>query len=663
MTAVSLFIAEPTFSKRANFELSQDPSGWEVEVTQYIHERMPFVAEHPIKVAFEKTDDKKGFGTGRLTIGQEGQTKVSAPLLVRDFELLPVDVFIKESTKGGDPQYIPLNPDRLEEALFDSHMFSGRVPPEESSGGYANNYPPNSGKYVYASAGPATILEAIGHTVSETDKQYFLDKLASDDQLRAVYQDRGLLGTIRKIASLGRPDAEPGVRPVHKVLKPNVIQITKVGYDKFLVRAVSDAMYLPIEKEMAGDEVIEKFGSDVHTHILDNNEYATIHGRRPVKPVILEGLSSELRQLTKYTRCEVRTMMNDRLVGWMFPKVVNLDGMTLGKDKLFTDAQEIYSLQEDIAGREILESLMLPEDPPDHELKIGVTGVFYHKDDSGRAFCTVPLTVTSPVVDLGDLLHFEACTDLGECYIIEVTQAVEALTKSRRRKNVVHVPAKMRFCRVGRQSQRLQDDPSSVVKFAQEGLKGDNLVEVRSDNDGQNFNFAGTQSSYLDGGASNVPRGRAKFHLMSLGMSASDANATLDRAAENGKVTMANLQPLLTTHEKEAQVRDEVMVPLLRALPLLKTDLIKEAAFLGDGDTIDSVLSLNFINMENLKTFIDFVPQLKEASSKTAQILVASRLGLGSVPEEAAKKAMDNLERVISNLENLGAASRSQAYA
>ena len=672
MTAAPLFIAEPTFSKQANFELSQDPSGWEVEVTRYIHERLPFVVEHPIKVAFEKVDDKLGYGTGKLTIGSAEQTKVSAPLLVRDFELLPVDVFIKTGDGNSEPEYVPLNPDRLEEALYDTHMFSGSVPPQESSGGYANNYPPHSGKYVYASADGTkyayptriNIFEAIRHTVSDTDKKYFLDKLAGDDALRATYQDRDLLDTVRKIAACGRTPAENGIRPVHQALTSNVVQITKLGYDRFLVRAVSDKLYLPVEKEMDGDEVIEKFGSDAHTSVLDNDEYTTVQGRRPVKPVILEGLSSELQKLTKYGRCEVRTMLGDRLVGWVFPKVVNLDGTALGGDKLFTDSQEIYSLQQDIAGREITESLVLPEDPPHCEPEMGVTGVFYHKGSGGNAFCTVPLTITGPVCDMGDLLHLEVTTDLGECYTVQITQAVEALTVSRRKRHTVHVPAKMRFCKIGRACQRLQDDPTSVVKFAQASLKDSDakVVEVQSDNDGQNFNFAGTQCCYLSGGASNVPRSRAKFHLMSLGMDSGDATATLDRAAKNGRVTVANLQPLLTEHEKEAAVRAEVMVPLLRELPALKVDLIKEAAFLEDNDTIDSVLSLGFINMENLKTFIDFVPQLKEASSKTAQILIASRLGMGAVPEEAAKKAMDNLERVIINLENLGAASQAQTY-
>ena len=570
MTAVPLFIAEPTFTKRAGIDLSPDPSQWEVEVTRHVHEKLPFVATHPIKVAFEKVDDKLGFGTGSLTIGSEGQNKVSAPLLVREFELLPVDVFIKAGSAGMEPTYIPLNEDRLEEALFDTHMFAGGVPPQESSGGYANNYPPHSGKYVYASAqekqaadpavpaigqkpqtasgsnswlrprkgtefkgappgtgtsaaigplgatpqkpismaaamkmekaGTGSLLDAIGHTVSETDKKHFLDKLASDDSLRAVYQDRGLLGTVRKIAAMGRPESAPGVRPVHKALTPNVIQITKLGYDRFLVRAVSDRLYMPIEHEMNGDEVIAKFGSDVHTHILDNNEYSTVQGRTPAAPVALEGLTSELKQLDTYCRCEVRTLMSDRVAGWLFPKVVNLDGSALGKDKLFTDTQEIYAMQEDIAGREILESFSLPEDPPSHEIEMGVTGIFHFKDDKGRAFCTVPVTITSPVCDMGDYLYMQACTELGETYTLEISSAVETLTASRRKKYTVMVPAKMRFSKTGRSMQKLQDNPDLVVKFAQETLKDKGVLEVRSDNDGQNFSFAGTGSDYLEGG-------------------------------------------------------------------------------------------------------------------------------------------------------------------
>ena len=593
--------------------------------------------------------DKTGYGYGYLTIGNPGQTKVSAPIIVRDFQLEPIDVFIR-----GE-EFYPLNEGRLQEALFDNRMFSGSQMPEDNAGGYANNYPPHSGKYVYASG---SLLDAISGTVMSSDKQRFLDKLAGDEQLRAAYQMHRQEDALRKVAQL--EVARVGTRPVNRVLRPDVIQVTKVAgvRDRYEMHAVSDQLYSPVTKVMTGDEVIQKLGSEALTHILENGEYSTVRGERPVKPVILEGLASELKSLKGYGRCEVRTALNDKVSGWLFPKVVNFDGVSLGPDKLFTNGCDMYGLQQDFAGREIEESDCMEAYPPANKMDIGVTGVFYYSDGEDRAFCTVPFTITSVPVDLGDLVRMEVRTALGECLIFEITNGTEAIMTSRRDRRVRFVPAKMSFCQVGK-CQKFQDDPGQVLKFAEAALTERGCIQVSSLNDGQTFSLAGTYEDTLEGGGSNVPRTRAKFHLMSLGMTPANAEKALDQASRNGRATITNLQPLLTEVEKEAEVRRDVIDPLLAVLPSLKTDLTKEAAFLGDADTVDSVLSLNFVNLENIKTFVDYVPKLKEAASKTAELLTASRLGFGTVPKEAAKKAMVNLERVISNLESLGAAAQA----
>ena len=655
MTTESLFLEPPVFEKAAGLELSPDSTSWETEIVVHVHETLPYIASHELAVRLEKIDDKTGYGYGYLTIGNQGQTKVHAPLIIQDWELHPIDVFIQND------EFFPMNEDRLQEALFDNRTFAGSMPAEESSGGYAQNYPPHSGKYVYASAQrKGSILAAIDGTIMPEDRQFFLDKLAGDERLLANYQAQGLLDMVKRAGGLRSPDRVPGSKPVYRVLKPSVVQIEKVGYDKFLVRSVSDRLYCPVERGMGGDEVLAKFGQDTLTHVLENGEYSTICGERPVTPIILEGLTSELKKLTNFGRCEVRTSLNDCAAGWLFPRVVSFDGEVLGPDKLFTDGQSIWGLQQDIAGREIEESDTLPEEPPCSPICMGATGVFYHHDDRGQAFCTLPFTIISSPVDLGDMIRMEVRTALGEGLIFEITSGTDSIVTSRKNRLVRFIPARMKFCCLGKgKPQRLQDDPQSVVKFAQANLKEHGVIQVSSMNDGQSYSLAGTYEDTLEGGGSNLPRTRAKFHLMSLGMTPSNAESALDKAKCNGRVTVINLQPLMTEREKESSVRREVIEPLLAALPSLKTDLIKEASFFEDSNTVDSVLSLNFVNLENVKTFMEFLPQLKEASSQTAQLLVASRLGFGAIPKEAAKKAMDNLERVISNLEHLRAATQA----
>ena len=86
---------------------------------------------------------------------------------------------------------------------------------------------------------------------------------------------------------------------------------------------------------------------------------------------------------------------------------------------------------------------------------------------------------------------------------------------------------------------------------------------------------------------------------------------------------------------------------------MVKTDLIKEASMLEDPEAVDVVLSLNFINEDNINYFVENIDELKEVSSNLSKLLVASRMGLKTVDEHAVKKVVDGLEVVIDNLESL----------
>jgi hypothetical protein len=54
-----------------------------------------------------------------------------------------------------------------------------------------------------------------------------------------------------------------------------------------------------------------------------------------------------------------------------------------------------------------------------------------------------------------------------------------------------------------------------------------------------------------------------------------------------------------------------------------------------------------------VETFIEFLPQLEEASTKLASVVLAAQIGLQSVPKTAAVRAMFALEDVINGLKSL----------
>lgn len=94
--------------------------------------------------------------------------------------------------------------------------------------------------------------------------------------------------------------------------------------------------------------------------------------------------------------------------------------------------------------------------------------------------------------------------------------------------------------------------------------------------------------------------------------------------------------------------------PLMeKAAEELRTDLIKEASLLQDPEAVDTVLSLNFINPDNLMHFVGQIPNLQETQADIAEMLIASRLGLKTLDETALKNCMNGLERVIVGLEKI----------
>jgi len=101
--------------------------------------------------------------------------------------------------------------------------------------------------------------------------------------------------------------------------------------------------------------------------------------------------------------------------------------------------------------------------------------------------------------------------------------------------------------------------------------------------------------------------------------------------------------------EKQARIKNIIK----EECENMRVNLIKEASALDDPEAVDVVLSLNFINEDSLNGYVENVREMKKVSGDLAELLVASRMGLKNVEEGAVKKAMDGLETVIENLEEI----------
>lgn len=132
-------------------------------------------------------------------------------------------------------------------------------------------------------------------------------------------------------------------------------------------------------------------------------------------------------------------------------------------------------------------------------------------------------------------------------------------------------------------------------------------------------------------------------------MNGADIKEKLAQARRYGSVKLANLKTITTLAERLASKTKEAQSLALR-VPNLRRELLKEAAALEDESTVDKVLALNFVNPENLATFLEYIPELEQTSEKLAEMLLSSYLGMEQVPEGAVERAMKNMEEVLLQL-------------
>lgn len=640
-----IFIKLPTFEKEAYANLSTNVGDWVHDITKMVYDKLSFITKFPTKIKLERVDEQRGFGYGSVKVGQT----VDIPLIIKNFELQPMDVYLYQG------KFFPLSEQRLEEVLFNAETFGK---PSDVSGLdqsiYQSNYPPHSGKYVYAAQ---NLLSKLDDQIKKEDKDRFVEKVASDIGIYEAFKASGQLKLLKKALSLKeRVYKEPS-----SILPVNIVQIEKLGSNEFKVTLASDRLYNPKEAIISKKSLCEKFSSEVSREVLERGVFTTIQGTRPYRPVLVEDVGEEAKNIKSSGKYQVMDILGDLRLGWVYPNVIDFDVKKTG-DKLFTD-HLAYSLQSDIVGVDS-SSASHAEDGDGikySEPQEGKTGVFLFSRE-GKEVVTIPFTVCSPIFDLGTHIRFEASDFYGRSFIIEITSGVKSITKSKNQESTYLVPADVRYIELGRKIIRLQDSTKEykINSEAEKNAKEKDIIIITSD-DGNVYNLAGSNLGDVAADARGVGHTKAKWYLVSLGMEPKDAEFALKRAKCSGRAKVIDTKVLLTHAEKLGEVLRDSTYQVFRNRPQLRIDLIKEASFLDDEQTVDKVLALNFVTPENEATFLAYLPSLEDAVQKLAQLLIAVRVGMKRIPESAVKSAMTGMETTISGLRSMEALKNVRA--
>jgi hypothetical protein len=413
-------------------------------------------------------------------------------------------------------------------------------------------------------------------------------------------------------------------------------------------------------------------------------------------PFVFNPLAGDrtIKNIDTFGRWAVRDDDGVLARGWVIPNVVTFDGSATGI-KLFL-GKALASMQSRIAGIPVNDDnrITLEPDRPD----TGKIGTWVYKDGD-RVLATVPFQITSVTV-YRDMRALSVVDYKGEQINLIIAPSIDGIVPITSKNSLALGPllgpkknffisAKMFFVRMPRIT-HISESADDFKKTAAAEYLDPAPLKISVANGRYLF-----RSPHLSKYAAAAPKTPAAAAMAARGaVEGPSAAQVATHAAVKPKaqeVVKAAFDFASLSHpeaafllsswglgrEKIAHVlttaRERIVLEVhnldWKALPTEKTaselskytrslrgdlsSLVKTAAMLDDAESVDAVLSLGFINPENIDRFAAARPMLEEVSSMLAKLLLASRLGMSDIPEEAARSALSQLQRIIEGLAKL----------
>lgn len=485
----------------------------------------------------------------------------------------------------------------------------------------------------------SSVLSYILPTINEEDYAKFAARF-TDDNLRALYRlnSAATSPAIQKLASYEGWSAKSVVNGIVGSLRPSVMQITKVA-EGYRVRSASHNLWLPKEEVMDRGKLAKIAGVKVALD-ADLNTTVTLASGANVDRDLPDTEHPE--QIKDFGIWKVRTPDGNDLIGYVFPSLIDLDGQSVPVS-LFTNGSHA-ALQADMAGVRVGEGASLFEGKPSGR------GIFYKVLGTGRAAGTVPLTVHAGL-EAGGSVGFMAETFDGQSAKIVPQPGIQLPTMADAETSVM--PADWSWLPL--------DKAESVVLIAH-AQEFNKQAEARSFACDVTIRSGGPNSFALTGmaldklGSANTQFlnfDDAVFLLGGLGVAPAYAQQKLAEALAWPEPISCRVSRMIETAESNVAHAAEKTAEALASYVNLRRDLVKEAAFIPDPTAVDTVLSLGFINPENISAFISSLPAIDSAQEKMCEILLGARLGLQGVATYALERAIRATEEVIEGLRTI----------
>lgn len=693
------------FEKTAGeVDLPEDPNVWPKEILDELYKQVPYIADFRPHVVMTKVDAERGYGFGHVEITNQSEAQmgtspeqmqaagirnVRIPVIIKDKKLSPFDLIVNDSSKC-----LPLTESRLRQALFRPQAFdiTSKTPGDQSLIGAL--YPPFRQNYGFGGGGiiapagdmgkmssaehdfvqflvealeerdagfrPAptmerekeaaawlhmapkegSLLEDIAPTITETDLNGFWEKLAAQRGLQAAFRANGpaaseALYTLSLVQPTG---LDKTAAAVANLTRPDVVQL-KREHSGYRIKVANSSLWAPVVDTIGRGEMVRRFGEKVAFDVDTAGAVTLADGCDAREERVKQAEYVPVSEAGVY---KVQDEEGKELVGFVIPNLVDTDGEVLPM-AMFTNGSQA-TVQGEIFGEPAGDGANLPTATP------GGYGAFFEVTQDGELRATIPMTLAGSYAGEDGV-----ATMSGETYDgrpVEVSVQPNIVEPVGTPEGKLLLPQTWQWTPLEGAAQVALaggDEPAPEMSEEEAEKASSAYVTVRSS--GDTFSFSGGPVEKL-GWADRemLDLDDAMFLLAGLGVHQGYGATKLAHATVGGepeRILVGRQLRLASEAMDESMERAKLA---MAKFPSLKRDLVKEAAFIPDPTAVDTVLSIGFINPENLMTFISYLPSIDDAQSKLCDLLMAARLGIKDVPATALERAVRSLEEVIEGL-------------
>lgn len=711
MYSTKSMVIQNVMEKVADYELPKDVAQWHQEILKQFFEKFQTLPpQYAVDLVMTNTDENRGYAKGSVVVGTNGK-QINFPVVVRDYMLSPFDVFV--SFVGKTQKYMPATPENIESELLSEDYGMPAVGPYSSydesislkrPGGIPAKVPviqEDIAKFSSAPTWRAHILES--------DKAEFMKKLADHPELPANFEaNTGSLlneivdlptekGSVARRDIQGKLDfsdvvkAKESVTVVDTMLFdpnklvpiptghaaelrlnqfPSMEQFLELGNNAAIRGMVTDmgrpvsGIVVKVSKDLDNDDDDDRSmfisarggeyivgGHKMHRsdtlksvgEVTNWSDSDVFYGSDlSSDPKVVEGIVNMLRQVKQ---------------NWMLSRINYDKGFLAQGDagQSGTPAISLGSSRADLANK---------PNPEGGVIVLYKDGGVYKAYTTGGLYRMVMVNGAQVYINDRDSIAL-ITTAVSKPTKVSSVNAPELIAVVGNRKAIVLIPSdaivlNAVFMKELDRDSVLRPGKDIRMAFINAGIEA---TKVDVDEKQAGFRLSGPSVEPLFAltglnKTSSLSPDEALAALQIVGCSRENAAIALQKTAEfaaNGEpqtVTVFNTRgDYVDSSAFERQEKLAALPDILEKLANgLKRDMVKAASLIQDSDAVDTVLSLNFINRENLLAYVEAIPRIDSVIKDLAAMLVASRMGLQQVDEAAVKTAMQGLDEVLKGL-------------